>query len=180
LSRQTARSLRAMVAGSCAVKTSSTTSGSRTRRSASRRLRGSVSMADCRSPRRSVGARPTRRTQRRRGPAARPRAGCSPHPHARPANRCRAAQGLPGSEARLTMPEHTPMPEVPAEAARALQGAIPVLCCPACGKPLRHGQRACSGKCRAALSRQRQEQARQARDQEIRVLLESALRRLSE
>jgi predicted nucleic acid-binding Zn ribbon protein len=39
----------------------------------------------------------------------------------------------------------------------------------------RKGKRACSGKCRAVLSRRRHDEARQARDQEIRALLELAL-----
>jgi len=51
-------------------------------------------------------------------------------------------------------------PEAPAEGARALQGAIPVPSCPACGKALTPRQRACSGRCRAALSRRRQDRAR--------------------
>ena len=69
-------------------------------------------------------------------------------------------------------------PEVPAQAARALQGAIPVPSCPACGGPLTPRQRACSGRCRAALSRLRQGRAREARDHELRQLLKAALRML--
>src|SRR4029450_5774491 len=71
------------------------------------------------------------------------------------------------------------MPEVPAEAARSLQGAIPLSSCPACGKALTPRQRACSGRCRAALSRRRQDRAREARDQELRQLLKAALRMLA-
>jgi hypothetical protein len=41
-------------------------------------------------------------------------------------------------------------------------------------------QRACSARCRVALSRQRQEEARRARDAKLRALLEAALRRLGE
>jgi hypothetical protein len=54
------------------------------------------------------------------------------------------------------------------------------LSCPApgCGRPLRGRQRACSNVCRAALSRRRRDEAQAARDQEIRGLLEAALRRL--
>src|SRR4029453_12470325 len=74
------------------------------------------------------------------------------------------------------MPKPHYVPEVPAEAARALRGAIPVPSCPACGKALTPRQRACSGRCRAALSRRRQDRAREARDQELRQLLEVALR----
>jgi predicted nucleic acid-binding Zn ribbon protein len=39
----------------------------------------------------------------------------------------------------------------------------------------RKGKRACSEKCRAALSRREQDAARRRRDQEIRTLLEAAL-----
>jgi predicted nucleic acid-binding Zn ribbon protein len=39
----------------------------------------------------------------------------------------------------------------------------------------RKGKRACSGKCRAVLSRRRREDVRNAREQEIRALLEAAL-----
>ena len=42
----------------------------------------------------------------------------------------------------------------------------------------RKGKRACSAKCRAVLSRQRQDPARLRRDQEIRALLEAALTKL--
>jgi hypothetical protein len=42
----------------------------------------------------------------------------------------------------------------------------------------RKGKRACSAKCRAMLSRRRREDARDARDREIRALLEAALRKL--
>ena len=50
--------------------------------------------------------------------------------------------------------------------------------CPVCRAQLTGRQRACSGKCRAALSRWRRAQGREARDQEIRALLEAALRKL--
>jgi hypothetical protein len=42
----------------------------------------------------------------------------------------------------------------------------------------RKGKLACSPKCRAVLSRRRREDARDARDQEIRALLEAVLRKL--
>jgi predicted nucleic acid-binding Zn ribbon protein len=73
-------------------------------------------------------------------------------------------------------------PKVSPQAARALLGASPVPSrrCPApgCGRVLEGRQTACSGKCRAMLSRQRQDEARQERDREVRALLEAALRRL--
>ena len=51
----------------------------------------------------------------------------------------------------------------------------------ACGKALTSEKKtACSGKCRAALSRQRQDGARRARHWEIRQLLEAALKRLED
>jgi predicted nucleic acid-binding Zn ribbon protein len=70
-------------------------------------------------------------------------------------------------------------PEVPPESARALGVTATVESterqCPACGRPLTVRQRAgCSAKCRAALSRRRQDEARRARDREIRRLLLTA------
>ena len=47
--------------------------------------------------------------------------------------------------------------------------------CPACGAVLRERQRACSPKCRAALSRQRRAESLQERDHQVRRLLEAAL-----
>jgi len=47
--------------------------------------------------------------------------------------------------------------------------------CPACGKPLTERQKgACSGRCRAKLSRQRKEMSHQHRDDELRVLARAA------
>ena len=69
-------------------------------------------------------------------------------------------------------------PELRPEAARALLAATPELPrkCPNCDERLagRASQGACSGKCRAALSRQRLSKARAARDREIRSLLLAA------
>lgn len=75
------------------------------------------------------------------------------------------------------MSEAECMPGGPAEAARALVGA-PVRPCPGCGGPLEGRRRACSARCRAALSRRRREEARRERDREIRGLLVAALRAL--
>jgi predicted nucleic acid-binding Zn ribbon protein len=53
--------------------------------------------------------------------------------------------------------------------------------CPVCLKaPIHARQEVCSGRCRAARSRQRKAKARRERDAEIRVLLEAALRELRE
>ena len=69
--------------------------------------------------------------------------------------------------------------QVPSEAARAPVEGSPAggggRFCPICGKPLRPRQRVCSGRCRAELSRRRQAEARQARDEEVRALLLAAL-----
>lgn len=53
--------------------------------------------------------------------------------------------------------------------------------CPVCGASLadRPRARVCSGRCRAELARRRQAERLEARDREIRGLLEEALRRLS-
>ena len=52
----------------------------------------------------------------------------------------------------------------------------------ACGVPMAEGKvkRACSGKCRAGLSRRRRDDVRAARIREIRALLEAALRKLGD
>jgi predicted nucleic acid-binding Zn ribbon protein len=53
--------------------------------------------------------------------------------------------------------------------------------CPVCQEvELTGRQRACSASCRRERTRQRETAARQARHQEIRVLLETALRKLQE
>ena len=53
--------------------------------------------------------------------------------------------------------------------------------CPICRTaPLTARQEVCSGRCRAARSRQRKAQARRKRDAEIRALLEAALNKLRE
>jgi predicted nucleic acid-binding Zn ribbon protein len=58
--------------------------------------------------------------------------------------------------------------------------ASPRAACEACRAPMaaRTGKRACSGKCRAVLSRRRREDVHDARDQEIRALLAAALTKL--
>jgi predicted nucleic acid-binding Zn ribbon protein len=53
--------------------------------------------------------------------------------------------------------------------------------CPVCLKaPIHVRQEVCSGRCRAARSRQRKAEARRERDAEIRGLLEAALNKLRE
>ena len=64
-------------------------------------------------------------------------------------------------------------PKVPLESARAL--------CRGCGGTLAGRQRvACSARCRARLSRDQRDEARRARDAELRRLLEAALTMLKE
>ena len=78
------------------------------------------------------------------------------------------------------MPDVESKPGPPAAAARAPVAAT-VRPCPACGKALTSGQNtACSGKCRAELSRRRRAENRQQRDQALRALLEAALNRLED
>ena len=74
----------------------------------------------------------------------------------------------------------SPGARVAPETARAPVVASPRGTCEACRAPMaaRKGKRACSGKCRARLSRREQDAARRRRDQEIRALLEAALRTL--
>jgi hypothetical protein len=53
--------------------------------------------------------------------------------------------------------------------------------CPVCRKvPIHAGQEVCSGRCRAARSRQRRDEARRVRDEEMRRLLDAALTILKE
>ena len=53
--------------------------------------------------------------------------------------------------------------------------------CPICRRaPIHARQEVCSGRCRAARSRQRKAEARRERDAEIRALLEAALEKLQE
>jgi predicted nucleic acid-binding Zn ribbon protein len=52
--------------------------------------------------------------------------------------------------------------------------------CPMCGTLLKKKQRICSGKCRAALSRQRKTDAQASRDRQLRMHLKEALRLVDE
>ena len=76
------------------------------------------------------------------------------------------------------MPEALRMPEVSAEGARALVAASEREC-PGCGKTLTDRQKgACSGKCRAKLSRQRQAAALQTEVQLLQARLDALAERV--
>ena len=65
--------------------------------------------------------------------------------------------------------------------APARGGVLASRLCPVCRKVAIHTrQEVCSGRCRAARSRQRKAEARRERDAEIRALVEAALERLRE
>jgi predicted nucleic acid-binding Zn ribbon protein len=69
------------------------------------------------------------------------------------------------------------------DGARAPAGAIVLASrtCPVCLKaPIHAHQEVCSGRCRAARSRQRRTEARRERAAEIQALLEAALKKLQE
>jgi hypothetical protein len=79
------------------------------------------------------------------------------------------------------MSGHLSPPEVPPKAERSAVLASQARACGVCGGVLEGRKRdACSDGCRAALSRRRRAQGREARDWEIRALLEAALRKLEE
>jgi predicted nucleic acid-binding Zn ribbon protein len=76
-----------------------------------------------------------------------------------------------------------PEPNVPPESVRTLSSSPMVGSrrCPVCQEAdLTGRQTVCSARCRRERTRQRESAARQARDQEIRALLETALRKLQE
>jgi hypothetical protein len=81
------------------------------------------------------------------------------------------------------MPDTTPRAQVSPEG-RAHAAPSPVVGsrrCPVCQEvDLTGRQTACSASCRRERTRQRETAARQARDREIRALLETALRKLEE
>jgi predicted nucleic acid-binding Zn ribbon protein len=63
--------------------------------------------------------------------------------------------------------------------APARGGVLASRLCPICHKaPIHARQEVCSGRCRAARSRQRKVEARRERDAEIQTLLEAALEKL--
>ncbi len=71
------------------------------------------------------------------------------------------------------MPLPAPAPKVPTEAEHSASVVVLERVCSVCGRP-RSAQRreTCSDRCRTALNRRRQQEALQARDQEIRAALE--------
>ena len=78
------------------------------------------------------------------------------------------------------MSETGPKPQVPPESVRTPVVGSPRRC-PVCqAVDLTGRQTVCSARCRRERSRQREQAAREARDREIRVLLETALKRLQE
>jgi predicted nucleic acid-binding Zn ribbon protein len=85
----------------------------------------------------------------------------------------------PGAASAREVPLDPRLVEVSPEGARAPVEGTPASAndrrCPVCSDPLRSRQRVCSGRCRAELSRRRQAEARQARDQAVRALLIAAL-----
>jgi predicted nucleic acid-binding Zn ribbon protein len=75
------------------------------------------------------------------------------------------------------MPTTLPQPQVQPQPERAGVVGSPQPVCIVCGEPREPSKReACSNKCRAALTRQRQAERRQLRDGEILALLEHAER----
>jgi hypothetical protein len=85
--------------------------------------------------------------------------------------RHRAAAPPPGVRGRVAMSPLSLAVEASPEAARApLTGSG--RWCPGCGGPLAGRRRACSGRCRAALSQARRAAAQQARDRELCAALE--------
>jgi len=79
------------------------------------------------------------------------------------------------------MSEAESAPEVRPGGVRTLPGGAMVGAaqCPVCQEtPLQGRQTVCSAACRRTRSRQREADARDARDREVRALLEAALRKL--
>ncbi len=91
------------------------------------------------------------------------------------------AEGAYGvNDAPAGSPSHS-APEARSEAERSAVVASPQALCVICGGLRTPRKReTCSDKCRAGLSRRRQEQGRQRKVQEIYALLEQALRLLEE
>jgi len=87
--------------------------------------------------------------------------------------------GRSGAASAREVPLDSRLVEVSPEGARAPVEGTPVTAnnrrCPVCSELLTPRQRVCSGRCRAELSRRRQANVRQARDQAVRALLIAAL-----
>jgi predicted nucleic acid-binding Zn ribbon protein len=81
----------------------------------------------------------------------------------------------------MSLPETPPGMSPDGVRAPARGGVLASRVCSVCRKaPIHAGQEVCSGRCRAARSRQRKAEARRERDAEIRGLLEAALEKLQE
>jgi len=81
----------------------------------------------------------------------------------------------------MSSDESLPVASVDGVRAPARGGVLASRLCPVCQKvPIHAGQEVCSGRCRAARSRQRKAAARRERDAEIRALLEAAVEKLRE
>ena len=81
----------------------------------------------------------------------------------------------------MSSPESRPVARPDSVRAPARGGVLASRLCPVCQKvPIHAGREVCSGRCRAARSRQRKAAARRERDAEIRALLEMALEKLQE
>ena len=81
----------------------------------------------------------------------------------------------------MSSPESLPVASPDGVRAPARGGVLASRLCPVCRTvPIHFGQEVCSGRCRAARSRQRKAEARRERDAEIRALLEAALTKLRE
>lgn len=74
----------------------------------------------------------------------------------------------------------SPAPSLPSDRSAAARAPVVGSCraCPVCRGFLPEGRTTCSGRCRAALSRQRRDEAKRERDRRVRELLEEALRLL--
>jgi predicted nucleic acid-binding Zn ribbon protein len=98
------------------------------------------------------------------------------------AHRILGASGGPARDAGLfEAPWPASDPDPNAESVRALLAASGEPSCGNCGTPLAGRQRlACSARCRAVLSRNRQAKSRAARDQQIRMPLVTAQRMTSD
>ena len=79
----------------------------------------------------------------------------------------------------MSLSETPPVARPDGVRAPAGGGVLASRLCPVCQKvPIHAGQEVCSGRCRAARSRQRKAEARRERDAEIQTLLEAALEKL--
>jgi predicted nucleic acid-binding Zn ribbon protein len=100
-------------------------------------------------------------------------------PHGRLAARGLARPGASEHLEALPMSSPSDGPGVLPESERSAVVASPEPVCTVCGGPRGPRKReTCSDKCRAGLSRQRRKDAQRSRDDKIRTLLETALKKL--